>query len=62
MGGMKIDIFLDSCLPRIIDLAENSSKKETRIAACELLHALILYMIGKSATKPKGHQNTLKET
>jgi DNA-dependent protein kinase catalytic subunit len=62
MGAMKIDIFLDSCLPRIIDLAENSSKKETRIAACELLHALILYMIGKSATKPKGHQNTLKES
>ncbi len=26
--------------------------KLTRIAACELLHALILYMIGKSATNP----------
>ena len=42
----KIDVYLDSCLPRIVDLAQNSTDKETRIAACELLHALILYMIG----------------
>ena len=46
----KIDVYLDSCLPRIVDLAQNSTDKETRIAACELLHALILYMIGQSAT------------
>ena len=46
----KIEIYLDSCLPRIVDLAQNSTDKETRIAACELLHALILYMIGQSAT------------
>ena len=46
----KIEVYLDSCLPRIVDLAQNSTDKETRIAACELLHALILYMIGQSAT------------
>jgi len=48
----KVEIYLDSCLPRIVDLAQNSTDKLTRIAACELLHALILYMIGKSATNP----------
>lgn len=48
----KLEIYLDSCLPRIVDLAQNSTDKLTRIAACELLHALILYMIGKSATNP----------
>ena len=52
-NDQTIDIYLDSCLPRIIDLAQNSPKKKTRIAACELLHGLILYMIGKSATKPQ---------
>lgn len=52
LSNKKIDIYLDSCLPRIIDLAQNSSEKKTRIAACELLHALVLYMIGKSATRP----------
>ena len=48
----KLEIYLDSCLPRIVDLAQNSTDKQTRIAACELLHALILYMIGRSATNP----------
>ena len=49
LSSAKIDIYLDSCLPRIVDLAQTSTDKETRIAACELLHALILYMIGQSA-------------
>lgn len=46
LSSAKIDIYLDACLPRIVDLAQTSTDKETRIAACELLHALILYMIG----------------
>lgn len=45
----KVDVYLDSCLPRIVDLAQNSTKKEIRIAACEFLHALIILMIGKNA-------------
>ena len=53
LNQRKIDIYLDSCLPRIIDIAKSSNEKQTRIAACELLHGLVLYMIGKSATKPK---------
>ncbi len=52
LHNTKVEIYLDSCLPRIVDLAQNSTDKLTRIAACELLHALILYMIGKSATNP----------
>ena len=52
MHTSKLEIYLDASLPRIVDLAQNSTDKITRIAACELLHALILYMIGKSATNP----------
>ena len=52
MHTSKLEIYLDASLPRIVDLAQNSTDKLTRIAACELLHALILYMIGKSATNP----------
>jgi len=48
----KIDVYLDSCLPRIVDLAQNSNKKEIRMAACEFLHSLIIFMIGKNAQKP----------
>lgn len=47
----KIDIYLDACLPRVVDLAQNSARKDVRIAACEFLHSLIIYMIGKNAQK-----------
>ncbi len=46
----KVDIYFDSCLPKLVDLAINALERETRIAACEFLHALMIYMIGKNAT------------
>lgn len=42
-------MFFDPLMPRIIELASNSNDKETRVAACEFLHALLIYMIGSSA-------------
>ncbi|CDW71353.1 dna-dependent protein kinase catalytic subunit [Stylonychia lemnae] len=53
----KVDIYFDACLPKVVDLAKNSSDRETRVAACEFLHALIIYMIGKNASAPKGRGN-----
>lgn len=61
MNNKKIDIYLDSCLPRIVDIAKNSNEKQTRTAACELLHGLVLYMIGKSATKSKDPRRGVEE-
>lgn len=49
----KIDIYFDAVLPKLVDLAQNSGDRETRVAACEFLHALVIYMIGKNATQPK---------
>ena len=40
-------------MPKLVDLAQHSTARETRVAACEFLHALIIYMIGKNATQPK---------
>lgn len=40
--------FADSYLPRVVELALSSSNRQTKVVACELLHALVLYMIGKS--------------
>ena len=45
----KVDVYLDSCLPRIVELALNSNQREIRMAACEFLHSLIIFMIGKNA-------------
>jgi len=43
----KIDIFLDSILPKIIELTKTTVNWETRTAAIELFHATVIYVIGK---------------
>ncbi|KAJ3201400.1 hypothetical protein HDU82_008143, partial [Entophlyctis luteolus] len=42
------DLSLDDMLPRIAELAEFSPDRKAKIAANELLHALTMFMIGKS--------------
>lgn len=42
-----LEIDFDKILPRVIHLAEKSNDKKTKIISCELLHALILCMLGK---------------
>jgi len=39
----------DVFLPRVVELATLSSNRRTKVTACELLHALIIYMIGREA-------------
>ncbi|XP_069007483.1 DNA-dependent protein kinase catalytic subunit [Embiotoca jacksoni] len=55
---MKPVIFLDPFLPRISELALSTSDRQTKVAASELLHSLVVYMVGKSAQMVEG-QNTL---
>ncbi|KAG0763147.1 hypothetical protein G6F62_000892 [Rhizopus arrhizus] len=49
----KVDIYLDEFLPRICELAESSPDRQVKVAACELLHSLIIFMIGNSALQVK---------
>ncbi|KAJ3178568.1 hypothetical protein HDU85_005175 [Gaertneriomyces sp. JEL0708] len=42
-------VHLDDMLPRIVELAERSPDRKTKVAGGELLHALVLLMIGRSA-------------
>ncbi|XP_029935630.1 DNA-dependent protein kinase catalytic subunit isoform X2 [Myripristis murdjan] len=51
---MKPVIYLDVFLPRISELALSKSDRQTKVAACELLHSLVIYMIGKSAQMAEG--------
>ncbi|KAM4719019.1 DNA-dependent protein kinase catalytic subunit isoform 2-T2 [Anableps anableps] len=55
---MKPVIYLDPFLPRISELALSTSDRQTKVAACELLHSLVVYMVGKSAQMVEGG-NTL---
>nr|XP_057916892.1 DNA-dependent protein kinase catalytic subunit isoform X2 [Doryrhamphus excisus] len=53
-ADMKPVIYLDPFLPRISELALSTSDRQTKVAACELLHSLVLYMVGKSAQMVEG--------
>ncbi|XP_071796803.1 DNA-dependent protein kinase catalytic subunit-like [Asterias amurensis] len=53
---MKPTIELDRFLPRVADLALTSSDRQTKVAACESLHTLVLYMLGKGTQQPAGRQ------
>ncbi|KAK7790685.1 hypothetical protein R5R35_009591 [Gryllus longicercus] len=46
--NINIFIYLDSLLPHVVDLTVNCSDRQTRLAACELLHAVIMLMLGTS--------------
>ncbi|XP_023688567.2 DNA-dependent protein kinase catalytic subunit isoform X1 [Paramormyrops kingsleyae] len=52
-ADMKPVIFLDTFLPRITELALSSSDRQTKVVACELLHSIVVYMLGKSSQIPE---------
>jgi len=53
LGDIQPEIYLDSLLPRVLELSQRSSDRQIKIAACELLHSIILLMIGRAATNPQ---------
>lgn len=44
---MKPPIYFDRFLQRIVYLCLSSTNRQTKVNACELLHAIVVYMIGK---------------
>ncbi|XP_068603907.1 DNA-dependent protein kinase catalytic subunit [Brachionichthys hirsutus] len=56
-ADMKPVIYLDPFLPRISELALSTSDRQTKVAACELLHSLVVYMVGKSAQMVEGEHS-----
>ena len=49
---LKPTMYFDIFLPRVIHLALTSTNRQTKVNACELLHAIIVFMLGKSVTDP----------
>ncbi|XP_076033927.1 DNA-dependent protein kinase catalytic subunit-like [Oratosquilla oratoria] len=45
-ADVKPEMYLDEFLPRVVDLATSSSDRQTKVASCELLHSIIIVMIG----------------
>jgi hypothetical protein len=46
-------VFLDALLPRAAALAETCPDTAVRVAASELLHAAVLYIVGANARQPR---------
>ncbi|XP_053322155.1 DNA-dependent protein kinase catalytic subunit [Spea bombifrons] len=45
-------IYLDTFLPRVTELALSASDRQTKVAACELLHSMVAFMLGKASQMP----------
>ncbi|XP_062919332.1 DNA-dependent protein kinase catalytic subunit isoform X2 [Mobula hypostoma] len=58
-SDMKPVIYLDLFLPRISELALSASDRQTKVAACELLHSVVAYMLGKGLQISEGQQETM---
>jgi hypothetical protein len=43
-------LWLDELLPRVAVAAESNPNRASRVAACELLHGLTLWMVGESCS------------
>ena len=52
LGGERVSIYIDDLLPRLTHLAEYHCDRQTKTAACETLHALVLLLCGRTATSP----------
>lgn len=48
---IRLNIYFDKILPRIIMLAQSSSDRRTKIAACEVLHSMIILLIGSTVKR-----------
>ncbi|KAM4704971.1 DNA-dependent protein kinase catalytic subunit [Rhinophrynus dorsalis] len=49
---LKPVIYLDTFLPRVTELALSASDRQTKVAACELLHSMVAFMLGKASQIP----------
>ncbi|XP_039189656.1 DNA-dependent protein kinase catalytic subunit isoform X1 [Crotalus tigris] len=57
-ADMKPVIYLDLFLPRVTELALCASDRQTKVAACELLHSILMFMLGKASQIPEGNENS----
>ncbi len=53
LADMRPTLVLDSLLPRLIELATDAGDRQTKIAACELLHSTVLFMVGDGAQQQR---------
>ncbi|KAJ9471128.1 DNA-dependent protein kinase catalytic subunit [Diplonema papillatum] len=56
-GDVRRDVAFDKALPKVCELALTSNDRKTKAAACELLHALVVWTVGANAYSPHRNPN-----
>lgn len=49
LGETELFVWLDDVLPHVVECAENSSNRRTKVTACEVLHSVVVYMFAGTA-------------
>nr|XP_031842428.1 DNA-dependent protein kinase catalytic subunit-like isoform X2 [Nomia melanderi] len=49
LSDTEVNINFDKILPRLTQLAQNSGDRRTKIIACEALHSMIIFILGKTS-------------
>ncbi|XP_076296859.1 DNA-dependent protein kinase catalytic subunit isoform X2 [Lasioglossum baleicum] len=49
LSDAEVDIYFDKILPRLTELARNSGDRRTKIIACEVLHSMVMLILGKTS-------------
>lgn len=47
LDNKEVVIYLDEFLPRILELSLKASDRKVRVNACEVLHTIVIYLIGQ---------------
>jgi hypothetical protein len=59
IGNKKFDIRIGQLLPRLIDVCMNTQNDKLKMTSGELIHALAVYMLGKSAAISNHRSNCI---
>jgi len=51
-GSHQMKMTMEKLLPRVVELARSSSARQQKVASCELLHGLVIFIIGMLGTRP----------
>eukprot|EP00754_Rhynchopus_humris_P021508 Rhum_TRINITY_DN14748_c2_g1::Rhum_TRINITY_DN14748_c2_g1_i2::g.114593::m.114593/K06642/PRKDC; DNA-dependent protein kinase catalytic subunit len=52
LADSKYTLSFDALLPRVCEIAKTHTERKAKVAACELLHSLIVWTVGRNAVQP----------
>lgn len=62
LRDVNLPLYLDVLLPITLDLVEKSVNRNTRVSAAEVLHATLLFMIGKTSQQTDDYEKKFPMT